>query len=88
MTRYHGKKKMDLHQTLKQAINEKRHLLPEDIGKNLISQYGMGVPRGERLTGPDELRAAARKLGYPLVVKAMAPDLIHKTDRGGSESGD
>ncbi len=78
---------MDLHQTLKQAIDEKRHLLPEDIGKALLSQYGIKVPPGKRLTHPDELRAAARKLGYPLVVKAMAPDLIHKTDRGAVKVG-
>ena len=79
--------KMDLHQVLTQAIHEKRRLLPEDIGKNLLSRYGMKIPRGLRLTGPDDLRAAARKLKYPLVVKAMAPDLIHKTDQGGVKVG-
>ena len=71
---------MDIHQILMQAIDEKRHLLPEESGKALISQYGMRGPSGKRVTRSDELRSAARKLGYPLVVKAMAPDLIHKTD--------
>jgi 3-hydroxypropionyl-CoA synthetase (ADP-forming) len=80
-------KKIDLHQTLMQAINDKRRLLQEDIGKNLISQYGMGIPRGLRLSQPDQLRGIARRLGYPLVVKVMAPDLVHKTDRGGVKVG-
>jgi len=78
---------MDLHHTLQQAINEKRRLLPEDVGKTLISQYGMKIPSGKRVTHPDELRAVARKLGYPLVVKAMASDLIHKTDQGAVKLG-
>jgi len=73
--------KMDLHETLKEAIEGKRHLLPEDIGKALVSQYGMGIPPGKRVTRPDELRAVARKLGYPLVLKAMVPDLVHKTEK-------
>ena len=77
----------DLHHTLQQAIDDKRRLLPEDVGKALISQYGMKIPPGKRVTHPDELRAAARKLGYPLVVKAMAPDLIHKTDQGAVKLG-
>ncbi|OGP87724.1 MAG: hypothetical protein A2156_13705 [Deltaproteobacteria bacterium RBG_16_48_10] len=79
--------KIDLHQTLKQALNEKGHLLPEDIGKALISQYGMNVPSGKRVTHTRELRAVARKIGYPLVIKAMAPDLIHKTDQGAVKVG-
>ena len=79
--------KIDLHQTLKQALNEKGHLLPEDIGKALISQYGMNVPSGKRVTHTRELRAVARKIGYPLVIKAMAPDLIHKTDQGAVNVG-
>lgn len=78
---------MDLHHTLQQAINEKRRLLPEDVGKTLLSQYGMKIPPGKRVTHPDELRAVARKLGYPLVVKAMASDVIHKTDQGAVKFG-
>jgi acyl-CoA synthetase (NDP forming) len=78
---------MDLHHTLQQAINEKRRVLPEDVGKALLLQYGINIPPGKRVTHPDELRAAARKLGYPLVVKAMAADLIHKTDQGAVKLG-
>ena len=78
---------MDLQHTLQQAINEKKRLLSEDVGKTLISQYGIEVPPGKRVTHPGELRAAARKLGYPLVVKVMAPELIHKTDQGAVKLG-
>lgn len=78
---------MDLHQTLKQALDEKRHLLPEDTGKALVSRYGMKIPRGKRMDHPGELGAVAKELGYPLVVKAMVPDLIHKTEQGAIKLG-
>ena len=78
---------MDIQKILMEAIGEKRHLLSEDMGKALISQYGMNVPPGKRVTHANELRSAARKLGYPLVVKVMAPDLIHKSDRGAVKTG-
>jgi 3-hydroxypropionyl-CoA synthetase (ADP-forming) len=78
---------MDIQKILMQAIGEKRRLLSEDMGKALISQYGMNVPPGKRVTHANELRPAARKLGYPLVVKVMAPDLIHKSDRGAVRIG-
>jgi 3-hydroxypropionyl-CoA synthetase (ADP-forming) len=78
---------MDLHKTLRQAINERCHLLPEDIGKVLIAQYGVKIPPGKRVTTFEESQVAAMELGYPLVVKAMAPGLIHKSNEGAVKVG-
>ncbi len=82
-----AERRTDIHHRLQQAIDEKRHLLPEDVGKSLISQYGMKVPSGKRVTHGDELRPLAKELGYPLALKAMATDLAHKSDRGGVRIG-
>ncbi len=73
---------MDFHKTLGQAITERCHLLPEDLGKAIIAQFGMKVPSGRRVTSFREADRAASELGYPLALKAMAPNLIHKSDRG------
>jgi len=78
---------MDIHKTFMQAIEEKRYLVPEDTGKAIISQYGMNVPPGKRVSGLREIRTAARALGYPLVAKVMAPDLLHKSDQGAVKLG-
>jgi 3-hydroxypropionyl-CoA synthetase (ADP-forming) len=78
---------MDIHKTLMQAIREGCHLLPEDLGKALIAQFGMKVPSGKRATSFDEVRGVASELGYPLVVKALVPDLVHKSDRGAVKVG-
>jgi acyl-CoA synthetase (NDP forming) len=78
---------MDLQKTLRQAIDERRRLLPEDLGKAAVAQFGIKVPSGKRVTSFREARRLASEFGYPLVVKAMAPDLIHKSDRGAVKVG-
>src|SRR5260370_40840578 len=47
-------------------------------GKQLLSKYGVSVPRGEVAETSDQARAAAEKLGLPVVVKAQ----IHAGGRG------
>ena len=48
-----------------------------------------GVPVVEHRTVPDAAAAvaAADELGYPVVLKAIAPKLVHKTDAGGVALG-
>jgi acetate---CoA ligase (ADP-forming) len=36
-----------------------------------------------QIVAPDEAAAAASRMGYPLVAKAVAPGLLHKSDVGG-----
>jgi 3-hydroxypropionyl-CoA synthetase (ADP-forming) len=81
------KENTDLHKTLRQAIDERCHLLPEDLGKAAVAQFRMKVPPGKRVTSFREAHRVASELGYPLAVKAMAPDLIHKSDRGAVKVG-
>ena len=78
---------MDIYKILIQAIDDKWRLLPEDMGKAVVSQYGINVPAGKRVTNFGEAQRAASDLGYPLVIKAMVPDLIHKSDRGAVRVG-
>jgi succinyl-CoA synthetase beta subunit len=47
-------------------------------GKQLLSKYGVTVPRGEPVDTADGARAAAERLGLPVVVKAQ----IHAGGRG------
>ena len=47
-----------------------------------------GIPQPEgRLVDPDQAVTAAEELGGPLVAKAVAPGLVHKTDVGGVALG-
>jgi acyl-CoA synthetase (NDP forming) len=56
--------------------------LTEREAKRALAAYGVPVV-GERLArSADEAAAAARELGYPVVLKAEAPDILHKSDLG------
>ena len=78
---------MDIHKTLAQAIDKKIRVLPEDKGKLLLARYGIKVPAGKRVTQWEEAEKFASREGYPLVTKALAPDLLHKSDRGAVKIG-
>ncbi|HVG22504.1 MAG TPA: ADP-forming succinate--CoA ligase subunit beta [Blastocatellia bacterium] len=47
-------------------------------GKQLLSRYGVTVPRGEVVESPEQVRAIVERLGLPVVVKAQ----IHAGGRG------
>ena len=54
--------------------------LNEWQSKKLLEGYGLSVPAGRMCVTLEETAAAAKELGYPLVVKAIGRDLHHKTE--------
>lgn len=54
---------------------------PEDAA-TVLRAAGIEVPAGEEVV-PADAPGAAERLGYPLVAKAVAPGLVHRSDRGG-----
>jgi acyl-CoA synthetase (NDP forming) len=56
-------------------------LLGEHAAKQRLAAYGLAVPHGV-LCAPDEAPAAARRIGFPVVLKASGA-LAHKTEAGG-----
>jgi len=56
--------------------------LDEADAKSEIESFGVGVPRGERVTSIDALKNVAQSLTYPLVLKACDAALLHKSDAG------
>jgi acyl-CoA synthetase (NDP forming)/GNAT superfamily N-acetyltransferase len=53
------------------------------VARDLLACYGIPVVATEVVCGADAAADAAGRLGYPVVVKAAAPDLVHKSDVGG-----
>lgn len=58
-------------------------VIPEYRAKQLLAPLGVPFPRGGFATTPDEAKAVAASIGYPVVIKAQAAALSHKSDAGG-----
>lgn len=55
--------------------------LPAEDALAVLGEYG--IPSVEwRLAKPHEVDALAAELGFPVVLKAVGPDLVHKSDVG------
>ncbi len=68
-----------------QAVKtEGRKALFEHEAKELARAVGISVPRFEVVgaDGKKSMLAAAEKLKYPLALKAVSPDILHKTEAG------
>ncbi|MGA4539933.1 acetate--CoA ligase family protein [Uniformispora flossi] len=56
--------------------------LSEHSAKQLLRTYGIRVPREQLVTSAAAAVRAAGLIGYPVVMKACAPQLPHKSDLG------
>ena len=64
------------------ALKSGHGALSEYDSKRLLAAYGVPVTRERLVRDAKEARAVADKLGYPVVLKGCAPDLLHKTEAG------
>jgi acyl-CoA synthetase (NDP forming) len=65
------------------ARNEKRTSLLETESRELLRAYGFSLPQAEFIRSPEEAAAASARLGFPLAMKVVSPDIVHKSDAGG-----
>lgn len=62
-------------------------ILGEYEAKRLFALIGLRHPRERLVQRLEEALAAAEELGYPVVLKAVGPHLLHKTERGAVRLG-
>lgn len=68
------------------ALAQKRSLL-EPEAKALINFVGIPTPGSGAARDEDEAVNIAESIGYPVVLKVISPQVIHKTDFGGVKIG-
>jgi acyl-CoA synthetase (NDP forming) len=56
---------------------------PEWLGKKVLGALGIKVPAGDIARSANEAVAIARRVGFPVAMKAQAAELTHKTEAGG-----
>jgi acyl-CoA synthetase (NDP forming) len=61
--------------------------LDEEHAGRLLELYGVRRPRGSVVNHPRAAAAAARSIGFPVAVKALAPEMPHKAKLGGVRLG-
>ena len=64
------------------AATKTRRSINEFDSKRLLSAYGIPVAREQRVATADQALAAARGIGFPVVLKALSDDIPHKTELG------
>ena len=67
----------------KKALDENRSNLLETESRALLEEYGISLPEAILARSYEEAIEAARKMSYPLAMKVVSPDIIHKSDAGG-----
>ena len=58
-------------------------MLSEAEGYDLLRDYGVPVPAFEHVTTPEAAGEAAQRIGFPVVMKIVSPQIVHKSDAGG-----
>lgn len=58
-------------------------VIPEYRAKALLAPFGVAFSSGELATSAEEAQRIAAEIGYPVVLKAQASALSHKSDAGG-----
>jgi 3-hydroxypropionyl-CoA synthetase (ADP-forming) len=70
-----------------ETIKTSHKVITEEASKSILKTYGVKVPPYALVKSADEAVKAAKKIGYPLVMKIVSPRILHKTDVGGVKVG-
>ena len=70
-------------EVIKYARNEGRVALTEIESKHVFDAYGLPVTHAKIATSEEEAVSLANEIGFPIVMKIVSPDILHKSDAGG-----
>ena len=73
---------MNIPELIKNKLESNQTVLTEFESKNLLKEIGIPIPEQELAITKEEAIAIAKKIGFPVVLKLMAEDIVHKSDTG------
>ena len=71
----------------KKTIQTDHKVITEELSKGILEEYGVSVPPYALATTAKEAVKAAKRIGFPVVMKVVSPKILHKTDVGGVKVG-
>lgn len=75
--------KAPVRKLLAQAQRDGRKALTAPEGKIVCAAYGIPMPQEGLATSTTEAAKIARRIGSPVALKIVSPDILHKTEAGG-----
>jgi acetyltransferase len=69
--------------TIASVLAEGRELLTEAEAKRVLAAWGIAVVETRVARGADEAAGEAARLGFPVALKVVSPEVTHKSDVGG-----
>src|SRR5438874_11148644 len=73
----------DVRRVLDTVKAEGRTALTAPEGKVVCEAYGIAVPKEGVATSAADAAKIATAMGFPVVLKIVSPDILHKTEAGG-----
>jgi len=70
-----------------ETIQTDHKVITEELSKSILKTYGVKVPPFALVTSAEEAVKQAKKIGFPLVMKVVSPQILHKTDVDGVKVG-
>ncbi len=69
------------------TIKTDHKIITEEAAKGILKKYKISVPGFSLATSAEQAVKDAKRLGFPLVMKVVSPQILHKTDVGGVKVG-
>ena len=82
-----GPSKNNLKAFIRRVFKEGRTVLNEEESSRFLTTYGIPVMKSETSRAAGEAISIANDLGYPVALKIMSPDILHRMDVGGVVTG-
>ncbi|MFW9999517.1 MAG: acetate--CoA ligase family protein [Candidatus Hodarchaeota archaeon] len=73
---------MNIAEVLKTKFESGKTVLTEFESKELLQEIGIPIPSQKLTTSKEETLTAIEEIGFPIVLKLMAEDVVHKSDTG------
>jgi acetyl-CoA synthetase (ADP-forming) len=78
---------MEKFSIIDKAKKEGRAILTEFESKKILKQVGIPVVEARLAKNQKDAASLSQKVGFPVVLKIISPEVIHKTDSGGVRLG-
>ena len=78
-----GKERPVVKSLFHKVRDDGRTALLETESRELLASYGVVLPGAELARSAEEAAEGAARMGFPVAMKVVSPDILHKSDAGG-----